>query len=83
MVLTRLSRTKPCLTRCMEVFNYEISIRSENGGEPSSMQGAIRFEHVSFSYRVRSVPFLEDICISVDRRVYCRCGADRRGNHIC
>ena len=67
MVLTRLSRTKPCLTRCMEVLNYESSIRSENGGEPSSMQGAIRFEHVSFSYpgAQRSGSVLEDICISV------------------
>lgn len=67
MVLTRLSRTKPCLTRCMEVLNYESSIRSDAEGETAAVKGAISFDHVSFSYggARRSAPVLQDINLSI------------------
>ena len=50
MVLTRLSRTKPCFSRCLEILNYTSSIRSDAPETDVSLEGAIEFENVSFSY---------------------------------
>ena len=70
MVLTRLSRIKPCLTRCMEVLNHESEIKSGDGSadaKKEEMAGGICFDHVSFSYNSskRRTNVLEDVSFTV------------------
>lgn len=67
MVLTRLSRTKPCFNRCLEILNYTSSIRSDAPETDAPLKGAIDFENVSFSYSgVGSrAAALEDISLSI------------------
>lgn len=69
MVLTRLSRTKPCMTRCVEVLRHESDIQNQPNihADGEAIAGAIRFEHVSFSYKTnqRAANVLQDVCLDI------------------
>ncbi|MCI8949331.1 MAG: ABC transporter ATP-binding protein [Lachnospiraceae bacterium] len=54
------------IERFMEIMDADVDIFDDKGAKPlEKVEGAIRFEHVSFEYPDDHNPVLEDICLEI------------------